>query len=731
MASGRCVTRWIRRRRRHRFPRCSRSTSADRARAPWRWCGGARTVRARSSPTARSASRSPRTRRSSSSLPDPHRALRVGVDAGGTFTDAVAERRDGSLAFHKLPSTPDRPSRAVVEAVRELAGGRGVTRVVHGFTVATNAFLEGRTAAVGMVTQEGLEDVLSIARQTRIRLYTLRPEPARRLVAPERVRGIAARVGADGKEVAPLDPDDARAALETLLQAGAEAVVVALLHSARHPDLERRVVKALGGAPVPVVASHSVTAEPREYERWATAVVSAGLAPVVEGYLLALEEELAADDFRVMLSNGGMASAAEAASRPVGTILSGPAAGVVGARVVARAAGFDRLVTLDMGGTSCDVAVVPGEIERTTEADLDGVPLRLPMVDIHTVGSGGGSIARVDAAGALTVGPESAGAVPGPACYGSGGERPTVTDAHLVLGHLHPDLFLGGRRRLDVAAARRSIRSLAAPLGASLEETAGAILELARSHLERAVRRVTLERGHDPSDSTLVAFGGAGGLHAATLARALGGGRVLVPRAAGVLSALGCLAADARLDFARTLLEPAEAWPPERLEEAFEELEAEAGKALDRERVPPGRRTTVRSLAMRYRGQAYETDVAWRADAAPVEAFHRHHRERYGYARPEAPAEIVAVRVAAVGTTAAPALPEHAPAAAGRPDRRAIGLRRGESVEVAAWEWAALPVGHASDEPAVVFGDHATAVVPPGWAWRVTRHGDLVLEARS
>lgn len=614
--------------------------------------------------------------------------------------------------------------------MRGLVGEATADRVVHGFTVATNAFLEERTAPVGVVTQAGLEDVLSIARQTRVRLYDLRPEPARRLVAPVRVRGIAARTAADGAEIVPLDPEEARTTARELVEAGAEAVVVAFLHSARHPGPERRAAEAIRGLGVPVVASHAVTAEPREYERWATAVVSAGLAPVVEAYLGSLEDALPARELRVMLSNGGMASAAGAAGRPVSTILSGPAAGVVGARLVARAEGRERLVTVDMGGTSCDVAVVPGTIERTTESELEGVPLRLPMVDIRTVGAGGGSIARVDSAGALAVGPGSAGADPGPACYGRGGERPTVTDAHLALGHLDPDRFLGGRRRLDPEAAREAIEPLARRLDASTEEAALAIVSLARSSLERAVRKVTLERGHDPADFTLVAFGGAGGLHAAALAASLGGREVLVPRAAGVLSALGCLAADVRLDDARALLEPAGAWPAERLATALDEMEAEADRGLEGEGVEPAARSLRATLAMRYRGQSYETVVPWERGVDPIAAFHSAHRARYGYARPEAPTEIVALRVAALGSTAAPRLPDHRPEPGGRPTRRPVAIPGEGTVDVAWWAWSALPAGHESDEPAVVLGDHATALVPPGWWWRVGRRGDLILERR-
>jgi N-methylhydantoinase A len=654
--------------------------------------------------------------------------LRIGVDAGGTFTDFVAESPDGSLSFLKLPSTPRAPAEAVVVGVRSLASGREVASVAHGSTVATNAFLEGRGARVGFLTHIGLEDVLAIGRQNRRGLYRLDPTGARRLVDAELVRGIAARVGADGETVEPLDPAELARAAGELRAAGAEVLVLAFLHSARHPELERRAETLLGGLGIPVVSSHRVTAEPREYERWATAVVDASLAPVVRSYVADLASSVPGS-LRIMLSNGGLATAKEASAHPVATILSGPVAGVVGARLVAREAGFENLVTFDMGGTSCDVALVPGEPLRTTETEIDGVPIRLPLVDIQTVGAGGGSIARVDHAGALAVGPASAGAEPGPACYGLGGVEPTVTDAHLLLGHLDAERFLGGRRPLHPERATDAILALARRLDADPAEAAMAILALARSHLERAVRRVTLERGYEPAHFTLVAYGGAGGLHAAELAAALRAGRILVPRAAGVLSALGCLAADTRLDFARAVLAPTEGWEEWGLEALFDEMEEEARRTLEREGVPPARRTVSRALAMRYRGQSYEVEVPVPAAAGGLARdFHDHHERRYGYARPDAPTEIVAARVVAIGATRAPRLPDHAPAGPSRPAARRIALAGGE-IMVPAWRWDDLPVDHRSDEPAVVFGDHASALVPPDWSWLVDRRGNLVLEA--
>lgn len=659
------------------------------------------------------------------------RELRVGIDAGGTFTDCAAELPDGSLAFHKLPSTPDDPARAVAEGLETLTGEREAGLVVHGSTVATNAFLEGRLGAVGLVVNRGFEDVIAIGRQRRQNLYSLAPVGPRRLVPDRLVRGVGARAGADGKPVTDLDLDEVDRVADELVAEGARSIVVAFLHSARYPQMERAARERLAGRGIDVVASHEVTSEPREYERWATAVIDAGLAPVVSAYIRGLADRLSARELRIMLSSGGTARATEAAARAVSTILSGPAAGVVGARLVARAVGLDRLITLDMGGTSCDAALVPGEPLRTTETELDGVPLRVPIIDIHTVGAGGGSVAWIDRAGALRVGPRSAGAVPGPACYGAGGEEPTLTDAHLVLGQLEPRRFLGGRRALSPSLAERAIERLARVSGTPPLEAAAAIVAVARSHLERAVRRITLDRGHDPADFTLVAFGGAGGLHAAELAAGLGCGRVLIPRTAGVLSALGCLAADVRREFSRAVLETVGSAGWNRLAGWFEILEEEARLALVDEGVPPERRMTARLLDMRYRGQSYEVDVPV-GDPAPdhvdaTAAFHRRHRERYGYARPDAPVEVVVARVAAVGTGRPPSLPVHEPTGTEEPVQRSIWID-GEELEIESWLWAELPQGHAGRGPALVVDDHATALVPPGWSWNVDRFGNLLLE---
>jgi N-methylhydantoinase A/oxoprolinase/acetone carboxylase beta subunit len=603
-----------------------------------------------------------------------------------------------------------------------------VSAVLHGSTVATNAFLEGRLGRVGLIVNHGFEDALAIGRQRRRGLYSLAPEGPRRIVPDAFVRGITARTSADGEPIAALDLGEVDQAAGELLDAGAQSIVVALLHSARHPAMEREATRHLRARGITAVASHEVTAEPREYERWATAVVDAGLAPVVAAYIAGLADRLAAAELRIILSSGGSARASRAAGRAVSTILSGPAAGVVGARLVASAVGMEGLVTFDMGGTSCDVALVPDEPLRTTETELDGVPLRIPLIDIQTVGAGGGSIAWVDRAGALRVGPQSAGAVPGPACYDAGGEEPTLTDAHLLLGQLDPSRFLGGGKPLVPDLAWGAIGRIAGRLGAGARETAEAIVAVARGHLERAVRRVTLERGRDPADLTLVAFGGAGGLHAAPLASRLGCRRVMVPGSAGVLSALGCLAADVRRDVARAVLEPADTTANPRLAEVFAALEREASAALDEEGVPPDRRTLSRTLAMRYRGQSYEIDVPEDGGGNSAAAFHRLHDDRYGHARLDAPVEIVTARIAATGCGSPPGLALHRPASreAARGGRRWLD---GEEVAVEAWAWESLEPGHRGRRPALVLGDNATVLVPPRWRWEVDRYGNLILDS--
>jgi len=526
----------------------------------------------------------------------------LGVDVGGTFTDAVFVA-DGELRTAKVPTA--RRQEASVVAAAHAVGAEGVERFTHGTTVATNALLERKGARTALVTTAGFEHVLHLRRQTRAHLYRLcaaHPEP---LVPLERCFGVRERMSAEGV-LEPLD-------LSTLPAVDAEAVAVCLLHSYRYPEHERAVADELRRLlpDAHVVASHEVAPEFREYERASTAAADAYLGPATARYLRALAaaaSEVGLPEPLVMRSSGGVASVEEAASHPAFVLVSGPAGGVIGAARIAAEAGFPDAIAFDMGGTSTDVCLITGGVaERSSERLVAGLPIRLPTVDLHTVGAGGGSIARVDAGGALRVGPESAGAEPGPACYGRGGTEPTVTDANLLLGRL-PERLAGGIE-LDGAAAERALGDL----------DPAAVVEVVNAEMLRALRVVSVERGHDPRDFGLVAFGGAGPLHACALAEELGMRTVLVPEAAGVLSALGLVASDERRDRVASRLVPL----------------ADAGE-LPREG----------EADLRYRGQSFELTVPLGDELA--ERFHRAHEERYGYADRERELELVAVRTADV-----------------------------------------------------------------------------------
>ena len=644
----------------------------------------------------------------------------AGADTGGTFTDVVAIV-DGRVQVRKVRSTPHDPALAVRRALAELAGGRAV-RLHYGSTVATNALLERRGARVVLLATEGFEDVLEIGRQARPRLYDLAPVRPVPVVARADRIGVPERVLVDGSVARALTQAAVRRAVAAVRRRNAEAVAVCLLHAYAEPRHERALGRALRRLGLHVTLSHELLREYREYERVSTTVVNAYVGPLMAAHLGRLGQAARAG-VRVMQSSGGLTAAPFAAAEPVRTILSGPAGGVVGAAARARAAGLERVITLDMGGTSTDVAVVDGPLGFRTETCIAGLPVGVPVLDIHTVGAGGGSLARVDAGGALRVGPESAGADPGPACYGTG-RRPTVTDANLVLGRLVETEFLGGDMVLDVERARRALAPLARRLGRSLEAAALGVVEVATVAMERAVRVITVERGLDPRDFTLLAFGGAGALHAAALADALGIPRVYVPRDPGLLSAWGMLRAEVVRDLAATvrLLDPREALLRARLAT----LCTRARRVLRAEGV--GRPLLERSLDVRYAGQSYEVTVPftrrWR------EAFHERHARLFGHADRSRPVEVVTVRVRARG--GAERLPS-APRGArtGRPRRtvrRVFFARR----------WARVPVfrrddlssGWTSRGPAIICEYSATTVVPPGWRVRADRAGGLLMEAR-
>jgi N-methylhydantoinase A len=571
--------------------------------------------------------------------------LRIAIDTGGTFTDCVC-MSSGELRVVKLFSTPADPSLAVVEGVRQLAGDERA-EVRHGTTVGTNTMLERKGARVAFVTTAGFEDTIAIGRQTRSRLYDwIAPVPVP-LVPRELRFGVAERVSAEGDALREPRDEELAALVEAVRASGAQAVAISLLFSFANPGTEKRLEEALQAIGVPVSASHRILPEFREYERASTTVVNAYLAPRMGSYLSALERSVATRPqggrVDVMQSSGGIVPAHLAAREPVRTLLSGPAGGVVGACRMSALAGFESIIGFDMGGTSTDVFLARNTregAERTRESVVAGVPIGVPMLDIQTAGAGGGSIARFDAGGMLRVGPESAGADPGPVCFGRG-TRPTVTDANLLLGRLDAESFLGGEVNLDCERAERILTEQKGAL-ATVEEFAAGIVRVVETQMGKAIRVISVERGHDPRDFTLVAFGGGGPLHACSLARALRIPRVLVAALPGVLSAVGILLADTVRDYSRTVMLPGEEIG--NLDGIFAELEREGAAEFAAEALTGA---AERSVDLRYCRQGYELNVvfdAWQP-AKALAAFHELHRQRYGFADEARPVEIVNLRL--------------------------------------------------------------------------------------
>ncbi len=671
----------------------------------------------------------------------PSRNLLVAVDIGGTFTDVtLQDAATGRAWTAKTPSTPADPSEgfitgvtlALTEARRNPAE---VARVLHGTTVATNMILEGRTAPTALITTRGFRHVLEIGRADLPRRDNLwawiKP---RRPVPPGLVFEAAGRIAADGSELEPLDEEAIRAAARAARTAGVAAIAVCFLHAFANPAHERRALAILAEEAPDLARTASVDVLPvvREYERSMAAVLNAAVMPAISGYIARLESRLDAAGIAapllLMKSNGGVAGAAAIRRAPAQTALSGPAAGVVGARAVCAAAGVTDLITVDIGGTSADICLIArGEIGLTQHGRVGPWPLPLPMVDMVTIGAGGGSIARVGADGTLTVGPQSAGALPGPACYGRGGTEATVTDAHLVLGHL-PDRLLGGRMALDAEKARAAVQHTADALGLPIEQAARGILAIADNNMVGAIRVVSVERGHDPRDFTLVPFGGAGPLHGCALADLLGITRVLVPPSPGVLCAQGLLAADLKAEFSRTVATPLGGADAARLEAAFLALEAEAAAWFYQEAVAPQDCATRRVALMRYEEQGHELAIPFGDIGALGAAFAAAHRALYGFDLPEVPVEIVTLRIEAAGALPTPAAsaPQGDGAEAAIIGRQTIRLPGG-AAEAPIIDRARLGPGASFAGPAIVTQLDATTLVAPGWQARMDASGALLL----
>ena len=662
--------------------------------------------------------------------------VRVGVDIGGTFTDAVHVDGAGRATVAKTRTTPGEIARGFLDALQVLGERAGtdpaaIAYLAHGTTIATNAIVQARTARVALVTTEGFRDTLEIGTQLRAHLYDLRAPNPPPLVPRDLRFEVRERIGPAGDVVRALDDADVAAVAERIRASGAEAIAVAFLFSFLNPEHEERAARILHDRTgLEVTRSSQVSPEVREYPRSATTAINASLLPLVGGYVrdLAAQLQEAGVDapLHLMRSSGGVARAADAAALPVGLISSGPAAGVLGAARVAAMAGVADALTIDVGGTTADVAlVIGGEPQLRYRGSVAGHPVALPQVDVGSIGAGGGSIARVDRFGALTVGPESAGADPGPAAYGMGGNEATVTDAHVVLGTLDPARFLGGRAPLDAGLARAAIeRSVAGPLGLSAEDAAAAVVRVLSANMAAALRVISVARGHDPRRLGLVALGGAGPMHAPQIADELGIARIVIPRWPGITAALGLLGADVRHDLARGFVLPAGAALAPALDAVLAALAEEAAPLLQ------GARSQLRwSVDVRYRGQAYELTVPLAArpvtDATierAMRGFHAAHRRAYGHATPGAPTEIVTVRAVARQAVVAPPITE-APAEA-----RPVGSRAVHGVRHAVHDRLALDEATVLAGPAIVEQEDSTVHVPAGWTLRGAPGGTLLLE---
>jgi N-methylhydantoinase A len=653
--------------------------------------------------------------------------MRIGIDTGGTFTDFVL-LGEGAGRVHKAPSTPDNPLRAILGGLRQLRPeGLDGVEIVHGTTVGTNAFLTRRGARVALLATKGFEDVLFIGRQTRAQLFSLAPAKPPALLPRERVVGVTERLRADGSVYLPLNADEITRIRRRVLELAPESIAVCLLHAYANPAHEKLLAESLADLGTRIYISSDILPEFREYERTSATVLNAYLAPILSRYLDDLNRELPGASLFIQQSNGGFLPGRRAASLGLATVLSGPAGGVFGAWKLGRALGEERLLTLDMGGTSTDVALIPNEIPFTSEYALEGYPLGIPVMDIHTVGAGGGSIAFRDRGGALRVGPRSAGADPGPVCYGRGQEV-TVTDAQLYLGRLLPESFLGGRLSLYPDGAAQALARLAGEFGVNPRKLALGVIRVVNGNMARALTAVSLEKGYDPRDFTLFCFGGAGGLHVCELAAELGVRRIIIPAQAGVLSALGMALAGLRRDLAQTLLRggPEMSW--EHLQPAFKALVERGFADLAEDGLPPESFSVSGELDLRYRGQSYTLSVP--LSPSFKEDFHHKHQRLYGHAFTGRELEAVVLRAHFLAQEPPAALPNLQPAAGDNipdlPTRHPVTLPGGLE-EVPIYWRPSLEAGFTFAGPALILEEFATHLVLPGFRGNVTETGHLTL----
>ncbi|MBI4853294.1 MAG: hydantoinase/oxoprolinase family protein [Acidobacteria bacterium] len=665
----------------------------------------------------------------------------VGIDTGGTFTDFVVWHKGGFLTF-KLSSTPHNPAEAILAGLKQIHEKlKGSSyKILHGTTVATNTLLERKGAKTALITTAGFEDVLEIGRQARPEIYNFnvtRPSP---LVSNDLRFGVKERITFDGNILEPLDEQDLENILQECQNKEVSAIAVCLLFSFVNPIHERKIAEKLSNY-FPISLSSVILPEYREYERTSTVVINAYLSPKVGDYLSSLNKSLdkvlenKPSTLRVMQSSGGVISATIASREPVRTILSGPAGGVLGASLVAQKAGFNQIITFDMGGTSTDVALVDGKVTTTNEANIAALPVAVPVLDIHTVGAGGGSIAYLDSGGALGVGPESAGSNPGPICYGKG-EQITVTDANLLLGRFGSDSLLGGDLKLDRKSVEKAFEKFAhlitektkhsiTPIGAAL-----GVIAIANANMEQALRVVSIERGYDPRYFTLVSFGGAGGLHIAELAQSLRIPKILIPPAPGALSALGCLMADVLKDYSRTVMLNASQLHQKQALIIFDELATLAQKDLMEEGFSLNKIKLSRRVALRYKGQSFELELDWSNKV--LENFHKLHEKRYGYSDSSRAVEIVSLKLKAIGLTTKPPIKRYFKnTLAVKPAFLSQVYFQKGAKEIPVYQRENLPIGCKLKGPLIVMEYSSTTLLPEKFELEVDDFSNLVISDLS
>lgn len=652
----------------------------------------------------------------------------IGVDTGGTFTDFIYKDSE-EWRVHKRLSTPANPAEAVLAGIRRITRSEEV-QVIHGSTVATNAILEKKGARTALITNRRFEDVIEIGRQNRTRLYDLAYQKNPPLVPRELRFGIPCRIDRTGAVIEDFDDSEIQAVIDRLRSAGVESVAVSFLFSFQNPEHEQGVGAFLLNTDLPHSLSHEILSEFREFERTSTTIINAYVSPKMKRYIRHITDAIGPERLRIMQSNGGSISASTAMVESVRTILSGPAGGAVGAFELGKPAGYDHLITFDMGGTSTDVALIDGGLPLTLESSIDHYPVKVPMIDIHTVGAGGGSIANIDAGGSLKVGPESAGADPGPICYGKG-NRITVTDANLFLGRLIPDNFLGGEMNIDIQGLDDHFNKMSKKLGLTPIELAEGILSVANTTMERAIRVISVERGFDPRGFTLFSFGGAGGMHAAFLAQLLNIPEILVPKNPGILSAIGMLMADIIKDYSQTVMMGPEA--REEIIDLFRPIEERGRSELVLEGVDPANVLLEKYLDMRYQGQSYEIIVPLAEDY--VDLFHELHKKTYGYSNREKTVEIVNLRLRARGMPEKPRFPKSRDKGETPPDDAFLAEKEvvfeGRKFITAIVARDRLQCGNVIRGPAIVVEYTSTIAIPPFAAARVDEYENIILTIQS